>query len=276
MKVLRLLYVLLSLAVADLGWLLARVGYVAPTDFFLSPILFLVGIPLLVGGVVVSLCWLVSLLWLLIAYAPELVEVPPRKINGIIKVLLALIVLNGVAHYCLRPNLPVYKSRIVFMDSATAVRDSMMVLRKLCESTEARDFLSCNVRWRDSTLIFSVPLTRHVESLSENLGRIDTITAANKGFIYMQKKDVVRLLSVVRFLNRNLIAGIKHDTSTGFWYYPYGNDEYQDILGIRHLYIYETPKDTLSPRFTYYMTIKDRKEHMVLIGHKDVPYRAFR
>ncbi len=149
----------------------------------------------------------------------------------------------------------------------------MEVLRQLCESIDTSQFLSCHVNRRDSTLFFSVLVTRNLESLTENLGRIDTITAANPGFRYMKKEDIVRLLSVVRFLNRNLISGIVHDTSIGgYWQYPYGMDDYDDKneRWSRHLHLYENAQDTLKPFFKSYFTILDRKEHLVLTSHKEV------
>ncbi|GAB4030530.1 hypothetical protein GCM10028809_23830 [Spirosoma gilvum] len=142
----------------------------------------------------------------------------------------------------------------------------MLLLRKLCESVEPKEFTNCYIKKLDSTLLFR----------RKNLGKIDSISILNEGFKGMESAEIAKLLSTLKFLNRNGISGIYHDTSIGFWLYIYKQDyRFNDIHSIRNIYIWNSHNDTLRSAFTYYFKILDRKEHMVLVGDNDVRYKQF-
>lgn len=189
------------------------------------------------------------------------------------KFLAVSVCITGLLYYFVfRSNPAIYKSEIVFKDPVKAVQDSMRVLRQLCGSIDENAFLTFNVM-PDSNLYFNVYQVIILES--NNLGRIDTVSTANKGFADLETGKVVRLLSLLKFLNRNLINGIVHDPSTGYWWYPYGTDKYGSIHWLRHLYLCDTPADTLKPSFKYYFNIIDRKGKVLLAGFNNVYYREF-
>lgn len=182
-------------------------------------------------------------------------------------IVIFLCVIGLLYYFVFRPNPAVYKSEIVFKDPVKAVQDSMRVLRQLCGSIDEKTFLTFCVT-ADSTLYFDVYKVLILES--NNLGRIDTVSTANKGFADLETGKAVRLLSLLKFLNRNLIGGIVHDTSTGYWWYPYGIDNYNSFQWVRHLHLCDTPGDTLKPSFKYYFNIIDRKEKVLLTGLNSV------
>src|SRR4051812_22138223 len=128
------------------------------------------------------------------------------------KFVVLLGVIGLVYWFVFRPNPADYKSQIILKDPIEEVQDSMKVLRQLCESISGKVFLTCHVR-PDSVLSFNVDTTKTFSTPSY-LGRINTVSVANQGFINMEKSKAARLLVVLRFLNRDLIGGIVHDTST--------------------------------------------------------------
>lgn len=158
------------------------------------------------------------------------------------------------------------RQRLVFKDSPKSVQDSMLVLRRICESVEPVEFMNCYVVKRNGLFIFN----------GEHLGNIDTVSVANKGFKGMKAADITQLLSCLKFLNRNDISGVVHDTSVSYWQYGYKEESrYNDRHSVRKIFIWSTPKDTLSASFSHYFKILDQKEQMVLISLKDVEYRKF-
>lgn len=161
---------------------------------------------------------------------------------------------------------PVERQQIRFTDSVQSVQDSMRILRQICESVEPEKFINCYTNSLDSVLHFK----------GESIGKIDSVSVSNEAFKDMSREDVIKLLSVVKFLNRNFIAGIIHDTSVGFWLYSYRDDvHHSGITGIRNLFIWNESKDTLNPAFTHYFTILDRKERLLLLSHNNVRYKQF-
>ncbi len=280
MKLLRLIYVLTSLAVVYSGFLIIRFGDVAPAKWALSLITILIGFPTMLIGIGVGVVYLLSLLWLIVAYQPQLDAVEPKKIKARLTVLLLLVAFNGTAHYLLRPH--PRPTRLTFADPVIAVRDSMRVLRQLCESVDRKHFYGYYVG-PDSTLVFSRHLTHHRQdslllhdvhktrltaSLGIYLGRVDTITPANSGFDSIKKDTVLRMLSLLKFLNRNQVRGFIHDGPD--WKYPYGMDDYKDSSRWfngdkeeeQYLFIYNTPQDTIG--YSIYSSIKNRNKYMIL------------
>lgn len=185
------------------------------------------------------------------------------------KFLIAPVCIVGLVYYfAFRPNPTVYQSQIVLKDPVQSVQDSMRVLRQLCEAINPNIFLSCYVR-PDSVFHFKVDKVTMLSS-HYDIGRIDTVSLLNPGFVNLPKAKAAQLLSVIKFLNRNRIGGIVHDTSTESWWYPYQLDNRNDIQGKRHLFLVESAKDTLKPAFTYYYKIIDRKSQLILTSYKDV------
>lgn len=158
---------------------------------------------------------------------------------------------------------PAYKRHLILKDPARAVQDSMIVLRQLCEVVNSKSFMNCviTVKDGDSTLLFNtIPL-----------GPLNAISSSNKAFGYLTKEEVVRLLSIMKFLNRNLIAGLVHDTYADVWLYPYGQHFYdRNIEYVRSLYIVEKPRDTLNTSFKFFYHVIDRKEKIALVGFNNV------
>ncbi|WP_460972699.1 hypothetical protein [Spirosoma migulaei] len=185
------------------------------------------------------------------------------------KFIIAPICMAGLVHYfAFRPNPVVYQSQIVLKDPVQSVQDSMRVLRHLCEAINPTIFLSCYVR-QDSVFHFKVDKATMLGS-HYNIGRIDTVSLRNPGFVSLPKARVARLLGVIKFLNRNRIGGIVHDTSTESWWYPYQLDNHNDIQGTRYLFLVESVEDTLKPAFTYYYKIVDRRSQLILTRYNDV------
>lgn len=170
----------------------------------------------------------------------------------------SLLLVSVAIYFWCRP--PIYKRQFVFKDPAKAVQDSMKLLQTICESVDKEGFFNCYVRSWDSTLVFK----------GQVLGKINHVSASNPAFKNMERRDVIRLLSVIKFLNRNLVSGVVHDTSIGYWLYPYGSNlDYENIKFIRNIYIWEQPKEISSPSFKYHFTVIDRKENMILVAHND-------
>lgn len=134
MKLLRLIYVLTSLGVVYSGVLIIRFSGVMPAKWDVILIGALVGLPVILIGIVAGIISLLSLLWLLVAYQPQLDVAEHKKIKARLTVLLSLIAFNGITHYLLRPH--PRPTRLTFADPVIAVRDSMHLLRQLCESVD--------------------------------------------------------------------------------------------------------------------------------------------
>lgn len=161
---------------------------------------------------------------------------------------------------------PIERQKLTFREPAKSIQDSLLALRQICESVEAKEFMNCYVRSRDSVLTFK----------GNTAGKIDTVSTNNKAFHGIKKEEILKLLSILKFLNRNFIAGTYHDTSIGFWLYIYRQDgHYNTTTTIRNIYIWNNPQDTLTSSFKNYLKILDRKENMVLVGHNYVPYKRF-
>ncbi|WP_080056987.1 hypothetical protein [Spirosoma aerolatum] len=191
------------------------------------------------------------------------------------KFLIAPIGIAGLVYYfAFRPNPAVYQSQIVLNDPVQSVQDSMRVLRRVCEAINPTIFLSCYVR-QDSIFHFKVDKATTLRS-HYNIGKIDTVSLLNPGFVNLPKAKVARLLSVIKFLNRNRIGGIVHDTSTESWWYPYQLANLNDIQGTRYLFLVESAEDTLKPAFTYYYNIVDRRSKLILTSSNDVRPRKSR
>ncbi|QHV95677.1 hypothetical protein [Spirosoma endbachense] len=191
------------------------------------------------------------------------------------KFLIAPMCIVGFVYYfAFRPNPAVYESQIVLKDPIQSVQDSMRVLRQWCEAINPNIFISCYVR-QDSVFHFKVNKATLLVS-HYNIGRIDTVSLLNPGFVNLPKAKVARLLRVIKFLNRNQIGGIVHDTSTESWWYPYQLDNHNDVQGIRHLFLVESAEDTLKPTFTYYYKIVDRRSQLILTRSNDVRPRGAR
>lgn len=79
---------------------------------------------------------------------------------------------------------------------------------------------------QDSLQLHDVPKTRLTASSGIFLGRVNTITQANCGFDSIKKDTVLRMLSLLKFLNRNQVRGVIHKGPD--WEYPYGIDDYKD------------------------------------------------
>lgn len=152
-------------------------------------------------------------------------------------------------------------------DPVKSVQDSMITLRKICESVESEEpITNCLTIGKENILLFR----------GKQLGKLDTVSIQNEGFKGLKKGDTEELLSLVKFLNRNYISSVYHDRSIGFWLYPYrSHPKFNDIDVIRTIYVWSNPSDTLKPAFTYYLSVLDRKEQMVLVSHNDVGYRRF-
>ena len=158
------------------------------------------------------------------------------------------------------------RQKMAFTDSAESVQDSMLLLRQICASIEPIKFTNCIVHDYDSTLVLN----------RKNLGKLDSMSTANTGFVGMNKGNARHILSIMKFLRRNRISGTYHDVGLGFWFYSYKDDpNYSRYTQTRQIYIWYVPADTLSPVFQYYTKILDRKKRMVLVGLNDVPYRKF-
>lgn len=97
MKLLRFGYVLFSVAVADFGLAIASlVNYLSPSNaVWFIPIMFLSA----VSGALMTMFWLLRLIWLFIAYKPELEPVSREKLNVTFSWLALLIVFEGVSYY---------------------------------------------------------------------------------------------------------------------------------------------------------------------------------
>ncbi|MBN8823582.1 MULTISPECIES: hypothetical protein [unclassified Spirosoma] len=191
------------------------------------------------------------------------------------KFLIAPIGIAGLVYYfAFRPSPVVYQSQIALNDPVQSVQDSMRVLRQWCEAINPTIFLSCYVR-QDSIFHFKVDKSTMLRS-HYNIGKIDTVSLLNPGFVNLPKAKVARLLSVIKFLNRNRIGGIVHDTSTESWWYPYQLDNPTDSEGTRHLFLVESAEDTLKPAFTYYYKIIDRRSQLILTKFNDVRPRKSR
>lgn len=159
------------------------------------------------------------------------------------------------------------RQQIMLKDPVKSVQDSMITLRKICESVESEEpITNCLTIGKENILLFR----------GKQLGKLDTVSIQNEGFKGLKKGDREELLSLVKFLNRNYISGVYHDRSIGFWLYPYrSHPKFNDIDVIRTIYVWSNPGDTLKPAFTYYFSVLDRKERMVLVSHNDVGYRRF-
>lgn len=191
------------------------------------------------------------------------------------KFLIAPICIVGLVYYfAFRPNPAVNQSQIVLKDPVQSVQDSMRVLRQWCEAINPNVFLSCYVR-KDSIFHFKVNKDIVLRS-PYDIGRIDTVSLQNPGFVNLPKAKVARLLKVIKFLNRNQIGGIVHDTSTESWWYPYPLDGPNDIQGARQLFLVASAEDTLKPAFTYYFKIVDRRTQLILTRLNDVRPRTSR
>ena len=181
----------------------------------------------------------------------------------ILKLVFCILFIGAVC-FLLREDPHTYKKKIVLKESVKVVQDSMKVLRSICEDYEADNFMNCIVNPVDSILVFN----------TVSLGKVDSVSASNKEFKNMKKKNAVRLLSIMKFLNNNLISGVYHDVSIGFWLYPYGEGkDYNNIKYNRVLYCWDIPKDTLSSSFIYYFKILDREHNIVLLSSNDVPFK---
>ncbi|GAB3809990.1 hypothetical protein GCM10028819_52820 [Spirosoma humi] len=142
----------------------------------------------------------------------------------------------------------------------------MVLFRQICEDIEPNEFINCFIVNRDNTLIFK----------NKNLGKIDSLSIHNEGLKDIKPTIILKLLSLIKFLNRNYISGIYHDTVLRYWFFSYRQDDkYSARHLVREIYIWDDPKDTLSPVLNYYFKIFDRKERMLLVGYKDVPYKQF-
>ncbi|MFD2936024.1 hypothetical protein [Spirosoma flavum] len=184
----------------------------------------------------------------------------------IVKFLGGIIVFMVCMYFILlfKNRMPENRQHLLLKDPAKSVQDSMILWRKICESVEAKTFMNCYVRASDSTLQFN----------GESIGKIDSVSVSNKAFQNMEKDDVVKLLSLIKFLKRNSITGVFHDTSIGFWLYVYKDDIYYSTTqGVRNIYIWDTPKDTLEPAFVHFFKIFDRKDRMVLVGLNDLQHK---
>lgn len=187
------------------------------------------------------------------------------NVKFILKISIFLLVIIAI-YFWIRPS--IYKRQIVFEDSAKSVQDSMIVLQKICESVNDKDFINCIIIPIDGDTTFTFNTV--------SLGSFKSVSPSDTAFKNMERADAVKLLSIMTFLSRNHITGIYHDTAIGLWVYPYGTDFYdRNINYIRNLYIWNEPKDTLSPSFEYYYKILDRKENIVLLAPNDVRYREF-
>ncbi|GEM_PF-5436007 len=279
-KLLQLIYVLTSLAIAYSGVLLIRFSSVVPTKWDIILISAIIGFLVILIGSLVGVVYLLSLLWLIVAYQPQLNVVEPKKMKVRLTILLLLIAFDSTAHYLLRPH--PRNTQLTFANPVIAVRDSMSVLRQLCESVDKDHFYGyyvgpdstlvfsryLTIHRQDSLLIHKVPRTQSTASLGIYLGRIDTITPANSGFDSINKDTTLRMLSLLKFLNRNQVRGVIHDGTD--WKYPYGMDDYRDSnrwfnvdkQEDQYLYIYRTPQDTIG--YSTYSFIKDRNNYMIL------------
>lgn len=167
---------------------------------------------------------------------------------------------------------PAERQEIRFTNSVQSVQDSMRTLQKICQSVEpveAGSVMNCVVLQSDSVLYFK----------GKAIGKLDSVSVSNEAFRSIPTEDATKLLSLLKFLNRNFVAGLYHDRSMGpgFWLYSYRKDEnYNAITGIRSLYLLDEPKDTLNPAFKYYFTILDRKEKLLLLAQNDVRYKQFK
>jgi hypothetical protein len=150
----------------------------------------------------------------------------------------------------------------------------MRLLRQLCEAINSNMFLSCYVR-QDSVFHFKVDKASMLGS-HYNIGRIDTVSRFNPGFVNLPKATAAQLLRVIKFLNRNHIGGIIHDTSTESWWYPYQLGNHNGIHATQHLFLVESAEDTLKPTFTYYYKIVDRRSQLILTSYNDVRPRGAR
>ncbi len=110
MKLLKVLYSLLAAAVANFGRLLAGLYIYTPNKFVPTSLFVVVGLLIFITGVLVSIRYLVSVIWLIIAYDPPIVDVPSEKIIATIKVFVVFVALNGITYYVSRPNPAIYKS----------------------------------------------------------------------------------------------------------------------------------------------------------------------
>lgn len=163
-------------------------------------------------------------------------------------------------------QIPEERQKIMLTDPVKSVQDSMLVLQRICESVEPIKFINCAFLEYNSTLMFN----------TKSLGKFDSVTIFNEGFIGMKRDDAQKVLSIMRFLRRNFISGVWHETTMGCWFFSYRHDKYySSYTQTRQLYIWTTPQDTLNPVFTYYNEILDRKEHMVLVKSNNVRYRKF-
>lgn len=267
MKLLRFGYVLLSVAGADFGLALASLTeYVSPGDgVWFIIIVFLSA----VGGVLAAVFWLLRLIWLFVANEPETVPVSLQKLKRVFSWLTILVGFEVIVYFINQP--PAERQKIQFSDSVRSVQDSMRTLQQICQSVESGEpgsIMNCVVLQSDRILHFK----------GEAIGKLDSVSVSNEAFKDMRKEDASKLLSLVKFLNRNFISGLYHDRSlgAGYWLYSYRKDVHRSgITGIRSLYVLNESKDTLNPAFKYYFTILDRKENLLLLAHNDVPYMYF-
>lgn len=272
MKLLWFGYILLSLTTIYTSFVLMIIcGRIAPGhEGLFIPVVFFTAI----GGLGAGLYRLIRLIWLFIANDPDTESVPPKKLRLTFMWLALLLVFDGSAHYLTRP--PIYKSEITFKDPVIAVQDSMLALRHIMATVDSNRLVGCYVRRQDSTLVFFSPKMDSAEHTFKTWGHIDTVTAANAGLRFVPPADRARFIGLLRFLNRNLISGIRHDTSIGFWLYEYGTAIGDDDFWRRDLLIYDTSADTLHPAFRYYLKPHDRKQRIILVGHNRVPFVFFR
>lgn len=274
MKLLWFGYILLSLTIIYTSFLMMIVGgRVAPgKEGLLIPVVFFTTI----GGLGSGLYRLIRLIWPFIANDPDTEPVPPKKLRLTFTWLALLLVVDGSAHYLVRYQPPIYKSEITFKDPVVAVQDSMLALRHIMATVSSNQIVGCYVRRQDSTLVFFSPKMDSAEHTFRTWGHIDTVTAANAGLRFVPPADRARLISLLRYLNRNLISGIRHDTSIGFWLYEYGVTSEDNDVWRRDLLVYDIPADTLHPAFHYYLKPHDRKQRIILVGHNRVPFVFFR
>lgn len=143
----------------------------------------------------------------------------------------------------------------------------MLSLQQLCASIKPDRRANCLVEGDDQLLIFD----------SQPLGKLDTITVANAGFAGLANTNVTRLLSTVRLLNRNFIAGIYYDAAAQVWLYPYQTSTRltNDIYTARNIFIPRSPNDTSRTAFSYYFNVIDRQKQMLLLSTNDVRYKHF-
>ena len=97
MKLLRLSYVLLAIAIADFWLALAGlIEHLSPGNGILFfPFIFLSA----VGGVLTAVFWFLRLIWLFVAYKPDPEPVSQQKLKVTFFWLILLIAFEGISYY---------------------------------------------------------------------------------------------------------------------------------------------------------------------------------